>query len=407
MSDDIHAGASFGLTNDPIFMADPYPSYALWRQMGPVLRTTTPDGSPVWLVTRYAEVRAALSDPRLSLDRTHFRGGYRGFRLPPVLDANLLNMDGPDHARIRRLVSGAFTARRVEGLKPYIQRAADQLLDAVASRGRADLMTALAVPLPLMVIGKLLGVSVEDGDMFRRWTTMLIAPDPGRPAQAREAVERMSRFLTRLIADKRVKPADDLVSAMIAARDKEGRLSEKEMTSLAFLILWAGYEATVHLIGNGAFALLCQPDYLDALSGDPGLVGPVVEEVLRFLTPTPYAIRRFPVEDIEIAGVTISAGDTVLLSLACAGRDERAFVNPDDFILRNPGNQHLAFGFGVHHCLGASLARAEAQIAITTLVRRFPGVAASAPIEELSWQRSFRSHGLLQLPVTFSGSRPS
>ncbi|MEV7013620.1 cytochrome P450 [Streptosporangium sp. NPDC051022] len=390
------------LTDDPAFMADPYPAYARWRRSGPVRRTTTPDGTAVWLVTRYADVRAALGDPRLSLDRTNSRGGYGGFRLPPALDRNLLNMDAPDHTRIRRLVSRAFTARRVEEMRPRIQAVTNRLLDAVASCDRVDLMAALAVPLPLTVIGELLGVPAGDREAFRGWTTTLIAPDPGRPGQAGEAVGRMSGLLARLVADKRAEPADDLISAMIAARDEEDRLTEEEMTSLAFLILWAGYEATVHLVGNGILTLLRHPEWLAAVRDDPALVAPVVEEVLRFVSPTPYAIRRFTVEDVTIGGVTVPAGDTVLLSLACAHHDETVFLGPENFAPGPRENSHLAFGYGAHYCLGAPLARAEAQIAIGTLVRRHPGVTAALPVEELRWQPSYRSHGLLELPVILS-----
>ncbi|GAA3079864.1 cytochrome P450 family protein [Streptosporangium carneum] len=409
MTDQTDLTPSFGLTDDPHFMADPYPSYARWRQDGPVRRTTTPDGTAVWLVTRYADVRAALNDPRLSLNRKNSGGGYGGFRLPPALDTNLLNMDPPDHTRIRRLVSKAFTARRVEGLRPRIQEITGRLLDAVAPVGRADLMAALAVPLPITVIGELLGVPSGDRERFRSWTTTLIAPDPGEPALAREAVGQMSRLLARLVADKRAEPADDLISAMIAARDEEDRLGEEEMTSLAFLILWAGYEATVHLIGNGILTLLRHPAWLAAVRDDPRLTPSVVEEVLRFVSPTPYAIRRFAVEDVTVGGVTIPSGETVLLSLACAHHDESVFFAPESFAPGPRENSHLAFGHGVHYCLGAPLARAEAQIAIGTLVRRLPGLAPATPVEELRWQPSFRSHGLLELPVTFSvaGSAPS
>ncbi|RCG22840.1 cytochrome P450 [Sphaerisporangium album] len=382
-------------------MADPYPAYALWSQAGPVLRTTTPDGAAVWLVTRHADVRAALNDPRLSLNRASARGGYTGFALPPVLDANLLNMDPPDHTRVRRLVAKAFTARRVEALRPRIQAFADGLLDVVASGNEADLMAALAVPLPLLVIGELFGVPAAGLEDFRRWTTTLVAPDPGQPEQAKVAVANMARFLQDLVASKRAAPGDDLLSAMIAARDEDDRLGEEELVSLAFLILWAGYEATVHLIGNGMLMLLREPEHLAALRGDPELLPPFVEEVSRFMTPTPYAIRRFPLQDVEIGGTVIPAGQTVLLSLACANRDPAVHRDPGAFTPAREGDGHLAFGRGIHHCLGAPLARAEAQIAIGALVRRFPDLALAAPVDELSWQASFRSHGLLRLPVTF------
>lgn len=241
--------------------ADPYAVYAQFRLAGPVHRITGTDGLPAWLVTGYDDVREALADPRLSLDKHNAGpGGYRGMALPPTLDANLLNMDPPDHTRIRHLVARAFTPRQIEQLREPIQRTADQLLDAIAPHERADLIASYAAPLPITVICDLLGVAPADRLDFRAWTDALVAPDPARPSRAKEAVGSMLSFLTKLIADKRTAPADDLLSALIAVRDQEDRLSEDELMSLAFLILVAGYENTVHLIGNAVLTLLCHPD---------------------------------------------------------------------------------------------------------------------------------------------------
>jgi cytochrome P450 len=391
----------FALVNDSEVMADPYAAYAQLRKAGPVRRATTPDGAPAWLVTRYADVRALLNDPRLSLNKRNSVTGYQGFELPPALNANLLNLDPPDHARLRRLVSREFTARRVEELRPYVQTLTDQMLDDVTGQGHADLMTALALPLPIKVIGELLGVQPDDRDQFRIWTTTLVVPTPDRPRErAQQAITGLHQLLEDLVAAKRAQPDEDLLSALAAIPDGD-RLSENELTSLAFLILWAGYEATVHLIGNGVHALLTHPGQMANLRAEPGLISCAVDEMLRFTDPLPFSIRRFPLEDISIAEHTIPAGDTVLLCLAAAHRDPDRFRNPDQFDVARKDNAHLAFGHGIHHCLGSALARMEAEVAVSTLLHRFPDLAIAVPANQLKWRPSFRSRGLQELPVTF------
>lgn len=383
-------------------MADPYAVYARLREAGPVHRIAGTDGLPAWLVTRYDDVRQALADPRLSLDKRNAApGGYRGMALPPALDANLLNMDPPDHTRIRRLVSQAFTPRRIAQLREPIRKTADQLLDAIAPHGRADLIASYAAPLPINVICDLLGVAPEDRRDFRAWTDALVAPDPAEPSRAKEAIRSMLAFFTQLIARKRAEPADDLLSAMIAVRDEEDRLSEDELMSLAFLILFGGYENTVHLIGNATLALLDHPDQLAALRADPGRLGGAVEELARYDGPAPLAIRRFAVEDIAIGGVTIPAGDTVLLSLAAAHRDPHRFADPDRLDIGRDVTGHLALGHGIHYCLGAPLARMETEIALAALLERFPRLELDVPYGELRWRPSMRARGLLTLPVRY------
>lgn len=383
-------------------MADPYAMYARLREAGPVHRIAGTDGLPAWLVTRYDDVRQALADPRLSLDKRNAApGGYRGMALPPALDANLLNMDPPDHTRIRRLVSQAFTPRRIAQLREPIRKTADHLLDAIAPHGRADLIASYAAPLPINVICDLLGVAPEDRRDFRAWTDALVAPDPAEPSRAKEAIRGMLAFFTQLIARKRAEPADDLLSAMIAVRDEEDRLSEDELMSLAFVILFGGYENTVHLIGNATLALLDHPDQLAALRADPGRLGGAVEELARYDGPAPLAIRRFAVEDIAIGGVTIPAGDTVLLSLAAAHRDPHRFADPDRLDIGRDVTGHLALGHGIHYCLGAPLARMETEIALAALLERFPRLELDVPYGELRWRPSMRARGLLTLPVRY------
>ncbi|MEV7003151.1 cytochrome P450 [Streptomyces sp. NPDC093982] len=380
----------------------PYDVYRRLRDTAPVHRIAGPDGSPAWLVTRYDDVRETLADPRLSLDKRHAApGSYRGLALPPALDANLLNMDPPDHTRIRRLVGRAFTPRRVEQLRTPIRRTADRLLDALGPHGTADLIASYAAPLPITVICDLLGVPDQHRRDFREWTDALVAPDPARPQAAKEAVVAMLGFFTRLLADKRTEPADDLLCDLIAVRDTDGdRLSEDELMSLAFLILFAGYENTVQLIGNAVLALLDHPEQLAALRADPSRIPLAVEEFARYDGPALLAIRRFPTEDVTIGGVTVPAGDTVLLSLSAADRDPARFPDPDRLDLGRDASGHLALGHGIHYCLGAPLARAETEIALAALLERFPELALADG--DLRWRRSLRARGLLALPVTYS-----
>ncbi|SED65315.1 hypothetical protein SAMN05428938_5525 [Streptomyces sp. KS_5] len=376
--------------------------YRRLRDTAPVHRIAGADGNPAWVVTRYQDVRDALADPRLSVDKRHAKeGNYQGLTLPPALDANLLNMEAPDHTRIRRLVVRAFTARRVERLRAPIRETADRLLDALGPHGTTDLIASYAAPLPITVICDLLGVPDRHRRDFRVWTDTLVAPDPSRPQDAKAAVVAMLGFFGELLADKREEPVDDLLSDLIAVRDEGDRLSEDELMSLAFLILFAGYENTVQLIGNAVLALLRHPEQLDALRADPKRIAAAVEEFHRFEGPALLAIRRFPTEDMTIGGVPVPAGETVLLSLAAANRDPARFPDPDRLDLSRDTSGHLALGHGVHHCLGAPLARAETEIALTALLERFPELALADG--EPRRRRSLRARGLLALPVSYSG----
>ncbi|MFB7665245.1 cytochrome P450 [Kitasatospora sp. NPDC056138] len=383
-------------------LQDLYGGYAALRASAPVQRIVGPDGLPFWLVTRYQDVRELLADPRLSFDRRNaVPGNYRGLALPPALDANLLNMDPPDHTRIRRLVSQAFTPRRIEQLRAPVQRTADELLDRIEPLGRADLVADYAGPFPIALICDLLGVAAEDRRDFRAWTDAIITPDPAQPQQAKAAVAGMLEFFARLIARKRAEPGDDLLAAMITARDEGDRLSEDELTSLAFLILFAGYENTVQLIGNSVLALLDHPEQLAELRRDPRLLPAAVEELTRYDTPAPLAIRRFPLVDVTVGDVTIPAGETVLLALGSANRDPDHYDRPDQLDLHRRDGAHLSLGHGIHYCIGAPLARMETGIALATLLRRFPDLALDVPRDALRRRPSIRARGLLALPVRF------
>ena len=363
--------------------------------VGPARRIALPDGSPVWLVTRYTEVRAAFTDPRLSLDKRHATG-WAGFTLPPALDANLLNMDPPQHTRIRALVSQAFTPRRVEEMRPGVQRIADRLLDTMPSGGPVDLIAAYAEPLSIGVVGEMFDVPLEDLARLRGWTDDMVT---GSREAAGAAIVSIHRFLSELVAHRRAAPGTDLLSAMIAARDEGDRLSEDELTSLAFLVLFAGYENTVNLIGNAILALLRDPDLAAVLRADPALLPSAVDELMRHDPPAPVSIRRFTTEDLTIGEVTIPKGETVLLGLAAANRDPGRWTDPDTIDLARQENQHLTLGHGIHYCLGAPLARIEGPVAIASILRRLPDLTLAVPIEELRWRPTFRARGVVELPV--------
>ncbi|MGW2669288.1 cytochrome P450 family protein [Streptomyces sp. NPDC001272] len=375
------------------FQEDPYGVYARLRAEGSVHRVALPDGAPVWLVTHEADVRAGLADARFSVDKRHARGGFQGFSLPPALDANLLNVGPEDHLRLRRLVAQGFTPRHVEGMRTAVRAAvdafADRLVARVESDGVADVVAEFAGPLPLKVIGDLLGVPQEAYGRFAGWiATMLV---PGSREELAGAVREVHRFLVELVA----------------ARDGGDRLSEDELVSLAFLILMAGSETVQHLISGGLLTLLTHEEELEALRERPGLLPEAVEELFRYAVPNHSAIRRFPTEPVEIGGVRIPAGDTVLFSLAAAHRDPARYPEPDRFDIGRADKAHLALGHGVHYCLGAPLARMQVTLALEALLRRLPGLRLAVPAAELRWSTTFRFRALRALPVTGAVTPPS
>ncbi|MGW4073801.1 cytochrome P450 family protein [Streptomyces asiaticus] len=383
---------------DAAFLDNPYPRYAQLREEGAVHRVALPDGSPIWLVLREEDVRAGLTDTRLSVNKAHSGIGYKGFSLPPALDANLLNIDPEDHQRLRRLVSKAFTARRVESLRGSVQAAVDRLADDLASQGGGDLVSDFSLPLPLVVIGDLLAVPEADRRRFSTWVSNMLTPES--PQQIKEAVENIHAFLLNLVATRRGALGDDMLSALIAVRDEGDQLTEDELVSLAFLLLMAGSENAQHLISAGLVTLLQHPEQVAELRAEPGLLPEAVEELLRYAHPNQMAIRRFPTEPIEISGTQIPAGDTVMLCLASAHRDPERYPSPDEFDIRREDKAHLALGQGMHYCLGAPLARMEIQIALHTLLHRFPQLDLAVPPQQLRWRASFRSRALKAVPVT-------
>ncbi|MFK0254919.1 cytochrome P450 [Streptomyces sp. NPDC090445] len=392
---------------DPAFVADPFPLYRQLREEGRVRRAVIAGGLEAWLVTRYEDGLAALSDSRLSSDVRDASDRRLLQQLPETerdsMLSNMLRSDPPDHTRLRRLVSKAFTARRVAGMEPRIQAITDRLLDAVVPAGRADLVADFALPLPVTVISELLGVPVDDRHEFQHWTDRMLTrgAKPVDPAVVNEAWQHMRPYVTDLIRDKRAAPGDDLLSGLITARDEEQQLTEDELIAMVFLLLAAGYITTVNLIGGGIATLLAHPDQLDLLRSDPELLPGAIEEFLRYDGPVSPGIARFAREDVEIAGVAVPRGATVLIASAIADRDPARFPDPDRLDITRQDNAHLAFGHGVHYCLGAPLARLEGQIAIGTALRRLPGLALAVAPDEIRW-RPGGLRGPVSLPVTFT-----
>jgi len=365
------------------YFADPHSVEAALRAEAPVQRVDIGGGNVRWVVTRHADAKAALTDARLvkSLDPDQ----------PPI--SHMLNNDPPEHTRLRKPLAKAFTARRVEELRPRIEQIADELLDALSRQAEVDLVEHYALPLPVMVICGLLGVREKDWPNLRRWNTTLMK-DVNGPAQ-QSAGWALTTFFTELIKLKRVDPGDDLLSALV--QDTADQLSDHELMSTAVLLLSAGHETTVRLIANGTLALLRHPDQLAAFKADGSLLPGAVNELLRFDGPLNTATTRVTTEPVDIGGVLIPTGEVVLVGLSSANRDPERFADPDELDLRRQAGGHLAFGHGIHHCIGAPLARLEAEIAFRKLFDRFPDLTLAT--EHLGYQPSRLFRSLRTLPV--------
>ncbi|HMA47187.1 MAG TPA: cytochrome P450, partial [Frankiaceae bacterium] len=381
-------------------------AYAALAAAGPVHRIALPDGTPVWMVTGHDEVRALFTDPRL-VKAAPRPAGPADVGLPPDVDAamntDLLHLDPPDHTRLRRLVSAAFTRRRVEELAPRVQQVTDELLDGLGgadgTADQVDLIGAFAYPLPITVICELLGVPADGREPFRDWSTTIVTGSLAAPEAWAAAATAMIGYVRELLAAKRARPTDDLLSALVAIRDGADRLSEDELTSMVFLLLVAGHETTVNLIGNGVHALLTHPDQLALLRAEPERLPAAVEELLRFDGPLQMATFRWTTAPVEIGGTVIPAGEMVIPGLLAANRDPARITDPDVLDLTRADSAHLAFGLGVHHCLGAPLARLEGRIALGSLLGRFPRLRLAVPSDELVWRPGVLMHGLATLPV--------
>lgn len=376
--------SNHGFFSDDQFAADPHSIQARTRAEAPVHQVLTPDGRELWIITRYDDARTTLADQRLSKS-------VKGDSF-----AHMLNSDPPDHTRMRGLLTTSFTPQRVERLRPRITEITDELLDAMAGRNEVDLVEDFAFPLAITVICELLGAPTDNQAALRAWATALTS---GRHDEtSANAGRSMAHYLTELLETKRSDPADDLLSHLAHVTDT-GRLTRSELLSTAVLLVIAGHETTANLICNGVLGLLRHPDQLEMLRTDPRLIPAAVDELLRFDGPVTLATHRITTEPIEIDGIVIPEAKTVHISLSSANRDPEKFPDPDRVDLTRSAAGHLAFGHGIHHCLGTHLARLEADIAFTGLLNRFPEFQLAVDVNELIYRPSLMVHGLRTLPL--------
>lgn len=392
----------------PEARADPFPLYRRLREEDPVHWSELLDA---WVLTRYDDVVAVLKDPRFSAARDTSRNRYiqeavaaRGEMDGSARANTVLTADPPQHTRMRLLVSKAFLPRAVEKLRPRIQELADELLAAPREPGHLDVLMDFAYPLPVIVIAELLGVPTEDRAQFKRWSDDVVATlggafdRPGLAERGTQSWQELSQYFRETIAERRREPGNDLVSVLVAAADQGDVLSEEQLVATCAVMLIAGNETTRNLIGNGMLALLRNPDQLERLWEDPSLVDSAVEELLRYAGPV-QSTARVATEDIEIDGTVVERGQLVVTVLAAANRDPTHFPDPDQLDITRQDNHHVAFGYGVHSCLGQPLARLEARIAFDTLARRISNPRLA--IDEVEWGPSFILRGVESLPITY------
>ncbi|WP_067177677.1 cytochrome P450 family protein [Microtetraspora niveoalba] len=407
---------------DPGLLSDPFRGYSRIREQAPITRAVFAGAStPIWLVTRYDDVKTVLGDHRFVNNPANVPGTdahnireelieargvpreYAKYVLDSVLDA-----DGADHIRLRRLVSRAFTARRVAELRPRVERITEDLLDrlpGLAEDGVADLIEGFAYPLPITVICELVGIPEEDRPQWRDWGRALVSL---RPGALNEPLSRMVEHIHDLFERRRARPGDDLLTGLIRAHDEDGdRLSDTEMVTMVLTLVLAGHETTAHLIGNGTAALLTHPDQLAALRADPALAPRAVHELMRWCGPVQATRIRYAAEDVEFGETLVRRGEPVMAVLVSANYDPRRFDDPDRLdITREPDGRrevHVGFGHGMHYCLGAALARQEGEVAFQALTRRFPGLRLAVPPEDLERQLLPASWRLARLPVRLGG----
>ncbi len=395
---------------DATFKANPFPFYAQLRAEAPVfpVQVKLPIKQRAWLITRYDDVLSVLKDERFAKDRRNAMTPEQLRKLPwmpPMfkpLEHNMLDLDSPDHTRLRALVHKAFTPRLIEQMREQIQALTNELLDRAEPKGGMDLIADFALPLPLTMIGRILGVPAEDNRKFHRWSkTVISGGTNGNLLVLIPSIMSFIGYMKKLIKQRRADPKDDLVTALVQAKDGSDQLSEDEILAMIFILLVAGHETTVNLIGSGSLALLEHPDQLAKLRSEPTLIKTAIEELVRFVCPVEMATERYAREDITIAETIIPRGELVMAVIGSANRDANYFDHPDSLDIARKNNKHLSFGHGAHYCLGASLARLEGQIAISTLLQRMPDLRLSIAPDQLHWRGTFVLRGLEALPVSF------
>lgn len=399
----------------PDLIADPYGGYGRLREQAPVLAATMMGGPPMWLVTRYADVRTVLTDPRFANDPAASGGpDMRAAMMAKLgipedsvdyLAQSILNTDGTDHTRLRKLVSRAFTVRRVSELRPRVEAITADLLESLAEAGRngepVDLVEAFSYPLPITVICELVGIDEPERPQWHRWGRELTTMDPEAMPRA---LSEMIAHVKDMIARRRAEPADDLLTGLVQAQDDDGdRLSDKEMVTMVIALVVAGHETTAHLISNSVLALLTHPEQLALLRADDTRWPQAVHELMRLRGPVQLLQVRYATTDVELGGTTIPAGAPVQAAVVSANTDPREFDDPDrlDVVREVPrGDGHLGFGQGAHYCLGAALARQEAEVALHALLTRFPDLRLAVPSEEIRWAARPGFRRVEQLPLT-------
>lgn len=386
------------------FRAQPFDTYADMRTDNPVMQLRGVQGN-FWFVTGYEEAKIVLSDHKrfvkdyqntLPEDQRSPSGSDGD--LFTLLYHNMLDMDPPDHTRLRGIVSKAFTNRRIQALEPRIQEIADKLIDALPQSGQIDLIDSYAFPLPITVIAEILGIPTADRDKFRLWSNSFLDGTGNYVQHMMDFIQ----YIADAVKARRTNPQDDLISALIQAEENGERLTEQEIYSMIVLLIVAGHETTVNLIANGAVALLEHPEQMKQLQQNPDLTEDTIEEFLRYNGAVDHTTARYAAEDLTLAGQFIPRGSGIIISLVAVNRDPRQFNNPDDFDIKREDAKHLGFGYGVHYCLGAPLARLEGRIAVNTLIKRIPDLKLAVPVSTLEYRSSTVIRGLFRLPVQYN-----
>lgn len=392
----------------PQFRHDPYPTYANLRKSEPItlLEQSTMGLGRAFLVTRYDDVVTILKDARFSSDMRKVGDNSRSkWWMPKAMTTfqnSMILVDDPDHRRLRDLVHKAFTPRMLQDMTTVIENVTEELLEAMAKKGTVDLIEDFALPIPLTVISDMMGVPHKDRHKFHKWMGTFLEIQGGSKLQMlgkMSNVLQLYRFFKGLIKLRRKNPQDDLVTALVQAEQDGDRLNEDEMVAMIFILLLAGHETTVNLIGNGTLALLENPDQLQKLREHPEMIDSAVEELLRFTNPVEQIAPRYNLEEVELSGRKIPKGSRILLGIASANRDETVFPNADQLDIARTPNKHLAFGLGIHYCLGAPLARMEGKIALQRLVERFPNMQLAVKPDQVQWRTSMAVRGLKTLPI--------
>lgn len=390
-------------------LANFYPAFERMRENGPVVPLQKILGRQMWMVTRYEEAVSVLKDQRFSVNwrqmfSTPLGRIARWMAGSPRFDLSqsMVGMDEPDHTRLRTLVSKAFTPRFIDNLRPRIQHIADELIDRVQSHGRMDLVNDFAYPLPINVISEMLGIPEESRDQIKIWSQAIAGANmPKRNRRLMNQMDNFANFAQQLVIEKRRNLQDDLIGQLVRIEESGDRLSEEELISMIMLLIFAGHETTSNMISLGMLALFDHPDQLARLKADISLIPKAVEEMLRFSGPVTSPAPRFALEDVEVGGQRIRKGEILFVALTFANRDQQQFIEADTMDIARTANRHIAFGQGIHYCLGAALARLEGEIAFTTLITRLPDIRLDIDRDSVVWRSGMSLRSLVSLPVAF------